>query len=94
MTCCTAPSRRCGPAPRSSSLAGDPATDADLADLEQQLAGRAVDVARIEDGGEVAPLLAPLVATVRGQQLARALARARGLDPDSPPGLSKVTRTR
>jgi len=34
-----------------------------------------------------------IVATVRGQQLARHLSLARGLDPDHPVGLSKVTRT-
>jgi fructoselysine-6-P-deglycase FrlB-like protein len=30
---------------------------------------------------------------VRAQQLSLALARARGLDPDAPAGLSKVTAT-
>lgn len=74
-------------------VTGDPATGADLVALEQALAERDVDLARIEAGSEVAPLLAPIVATVHGQQLARALARARGMDPDSPRGLSKVTRT-
>jgi fructoselysine-6-P-deglycase FrlB-like protein len=37
--------------------------------------------------------LAPIVAVVRGQQVARALALALELDPDHPPGLSKVTVT-
>jgi glucosamine--fructose-6-phosphate aminotransferase (isomerizing) len=37
--------------------------------------------------------LAPVLAVVRGQQVALALARRLGRDPDSPPGLSKVTRT-
>jgi glutamine---fructose-6-phosphate transaminase (isomerizing) len=37
--------------------------------------------------------LAPIVAVVRGQQVARALALALDLDPDNPPGLSKVTVT-
>jgi glucosamine--fructose-6-phosphate aminotransferase (isomerizing) len=37
--------------------------------------------------------LSPIVAVVRGQQVARALALALELDPDSPPGLSKVTVT-
>jgi MFS transporter, SP family, galactose:H+ symporter len=36
---------------------------------------------------------APVVAVVRAQQLALALARRRGLDPDSPEGLSRVTIT-
>jgi glucosamine--fructose-6-phosphate aminotransferase (isomerizing) len=38
-------------------------------------------------------VLAPVLAVVRGQQLALALARLLGLDPDSPPGLTKVTIT-
>jgi hypothetical protein len=32
-------------------------------------------------------------AAIRAQQLALALARRRGLDPDRPPGLGKVTPT-
>jgi glucosamine--fructose-6-phosphate aminotransferase (isomerizing) len=40
------------------------------------------------------PLLAPLLSVVPGQLFASALARARGLDPDSPRGLSKVTLAR
>lgn len=37
--------------------------------------------------------LSPIVAVVPGQLLALAFARARGLDPDAPRGLSKVTLT-
>jgi glucosamine--fructose-6-phosphate aminotransferase (isomerizing) len=37
--------------------------------------------------------LSPLVAIVPGQLWAVALARTRGLDPDRPRGLSKVTET-
>jgi glucosamine--fructose-6-phosphate aminotransferase (isomerizing) len=40
------------------------------------------------------PLLAPLMSIVSGQLFAWALARARGLDPDAPRGLSKVTLAR
>ena len=40
------------------------------------------------------PLLGPLLSVVPGQLFASALARARGLDPDSPRGLSKVTLAR
>ena len=40
------------------------------------------------------PILAPLLSVVPGQLFACALARAKGLDPDSPVGLSKVTRAR
>jgi glucosamine--fructose-6-phosphate aminotransferase (isomerizing) len=39
-------------------------------------------------------LLSPLLSVVPGQLFAAALARARGLDPDHPAGLSKVTLAR
>jgi glucosamine--fructose-6-phosphate aminotransferase (isomerizing) len=38
--------------------------------------------------------LSPIAAVVPGQLFALGLAQARGLDPDKPRGLSKVTRTR
>jgi len=41
-----------------------------------------------------APLLSPLLSVVPGQLFAAELARARGLDPDHPVGLSKVTLAR
>ena len=41
-----------------------------------------------------APLLSPLLSVVPGQLFAWALARAKGLDPDRPSGLSKVTFAR
>ena len=40
------------------------------------------------------PLLSPLLSVVPGQLFASALAQAKGLDPDSPVGLSKVTLAR
>lgn len=40
------------------------------------------------------PLLSPLLSVVPGQLFSGALAQARGLDPDRPTGLSKVTRAR
>jgi glucosamine--fructose-6-phosphate aminotransferase (isomerizing) len=40
------------------------------------------------------PLLAPLLSVVPGQLFAWALAQAKGLDPDHPVGLSKVTLAR
>ena len=40
------------------------------------------------------PLLAPLLSVVPGQLFAAALAQAKGLDADSPSGLSKVTLAR
>jgi glucosamine--fructose-6-phosphate aminotransferase (isomerizing) len=53
-------------------------------------AGAPADVALPPDVPEA---LAPIVAVVRGQQLARELATALGYDPDSPEGLTKVTPT-
>jgi glucosamine--fructose-6-phosphate aminotransferase (isomerizing) len=38
--------------------------------------------------------LSPLLSVIPGQLFALSLARARGLDPDNPRGLSKVTETR
>jgi glutamine---fructose-6-phosphate transaminase (isomerizing) len=40
------------------------------------------------------PLLSPLLSVIPGQLFAWALARARGLDPDAPHGLAKVTLAR
>ncbi|HSD79443.1 MAG TPA: SIS domain-containing protein [Solirubrobacteraceae bacterium] len=81
------------------SVAGPAA--ADVADLVAELRGRGARVHEIADrpGAEL-PIpaglpepLAAIVAVVRAQQLALALARARGLEPDAPSGLSKVTPT-
>jgi glucosamine--fructose-6-phosphate aminotransferase (isomerizing) len=49
--------------------------------------------AGIRLGAPAAPqaILAPLLSVVPGQLFAWALARAKGLDPDAPAGLSKVT---
>jgi glucosamine--fructose-6-phosphate aminotransferase (isomerizing) len=74
---------------------------ADVAELAEQLAGSGVPVLRMsDDPGASIPFpsglpepLAAILATVRAQQLALALARLRGVDPDSPPHLAKVTRT-
>src|SRR5215470_61963 len=41
----------------------------------------------------VSEVTAPILATIRGQQLALAASLLRGLDPDAPAGLSKVTAT-
>lgn len=43
--------------------------------------------------GEAPECLAPVLAVVRGQQLAMSLARLLGRDPDAPAGLSKITPT-
>jgi glucosamine--fructose-6-phosphate aminotransferase (isomerizing) len=74
---------------------------ADVAELAEQLAGGGAPVLRMsDDPGASLPFpsglaepLAAIPATVRAQQLALALARLRGVDPDRPPGLAKVTRT-
>ena len=81
------------------SATGPAATD--VAELAEQLAAAGAPVLRISDDpdasipfpGGLAEPLAAIPATVRAQQLALSLARRRGVDPDQPPGLSKVTRT-
>ena len=72
----------------------------DVREVERVAAGRGAPVARCAPGESDLPLpdgtpeaLAIVTATVRGQQLALALARAHGVDPDTPAGLSKVTAT-
>jgi glucosamine--fructose-6-phosphate aminotransferase (isomerizing) len=82
-------------------LHADGPARADMRDLVDDLRRRGADVAVVADEpGAALPLprgapdaLAPIVAVVRAQQLALALARRRGLDPDAPEGLSKVTVT-
>jgi glutamine---fructose-6-phosphate transaminase (isomerizing) len=74
---------------------------ADVEELAAELERAGTPVLRLADrpdatlpypGGLAEPLCA-LPAAVRGQQLALAVARLRGLDPDEPPGLRKVTPT-
>jgi glucosamine--fructose-6-phosphate aminotransferase (isomerizing) len=72
----------------------------DVTELAALAARRGAPVARCAAGDTELPLpagtpeaLAVVTATVAGQQLALALAEARGLDPDAPEGLSKVTAT-
>jgi glucosamine--fructose-6-phosphate aminotransferase (isomerizing) len=74
----------------------------DLAELEHTLRERGAPLLRLgpDAGAELAipagipEALAPIVTVVRAQQLAREVTLARGLDPDAPPGLTKVTPTR
>jgi glutamine---fructose-6-phosphate transaminase (isomerizing) len=73
----------------------------DLAALAEQLRARGARVLRAsDDGAGDLPFpagpewLAPIPAAIAGQLLALELGLARGRDPDRPPGLSKVTRTR
>jgi glutamine---fructose-6-phosphate transaminase (isomerizing) len=75
---------------------------ADARDLAGRLRAAGAPVARCspEDGADLSlPAEVPwglttFPAVVRGQQLAHALASARGRDADAPPGLTKVTPTR
>jgi glutamine---fructose-6-phosphate transaminase (isomerizing) len=76
-------------------------TAADVADLARDLRGRGADVllAGPVDGSalpwpaEAPEVVAPVLAVVRAQQVALALARRLGRDPDEPGGLRKVTLT-
>ena len=78
------------------------AAAADMAELEDVLRAHGGPLLRLApDPAADLPVpaglpeaLAPIVSVVRAQQLAREVALARGLDPDAPPGLSKVTATR
>jgi glucosamine--fructose-6-phosphate aminotransferase (isomerizing) len=74
---------------------------ADVVSLIEELRARHASVLVVANGegasvwlpDEVVEPLAPIVAVVRGQQLARDLALAIGRDPDRPAGLTKVTST-
>lgn len=77
------------------------ATADDLAGLAAELARRGSPVLLLGPSGKGAipvprlpELLSPIVTIVPGQLLALHAARARGLDPDAPRGLTKVTETR
>ena len=83
-------------------------TFGDLNALFDLLAARKAELVAISDRPEVLAKarvalelppgvpewLSPLVAILPGQLFAGALARSRGLDPDQPRGLNKVTETR
>jgi glutamine---fructose-6-phosphate transaminase (isomerizing) len=72
----------------------------DLVDMLRTEHDAHVLVATSDDGADlplpegVPEALAPIPAAVRGQQIAHALALLRGVDPDAPPHLRKVTATR
>ena len=74
--------------------------EGDVAELVEELKARGAKVFLAADGRGDLPvrpgLAEPLQAiplAVRGQQVAHRLALLRGLNPDAPPGLSKVTMT-
>ena len=78
----------------------------EMTGLARRIAGAGADVYGIGGDDDFAALcrstlpgpslpehLAPFALVVPGQLLVEARARARGLDPDSPRGLDKVTQT-
>lgn len=80
-------------------LVGTGRAGQDTAQLIAEVAGRGVPVVTIGPDGTL-PVpnglpewLAGIPVAARGQQLALAIAVAKGLDPDRPPALSKVTLT-
>ena len=90
----------CGPDTPAILFAGGTVSDDDTRALIPELALRRAPIElvgshpdsvsswpRLSNAGEC------LLATVRGQQIAYFLARARGIDPDHPGGLAKVTLT-
>jgi glucosamine--fructose-6-phosphate aminotransferase (isomerizing) len=83
-------------------LAQDDETRAGLQGLAEELIGRGVDVAvagaTVPGAIELPtvgahPAVAPILLAQSFYRLANAVAIARGMDPDSPPHLQKVTRT-
>jgi len=63
--------------------------------IGEPVVGSAAHVALLElQGDGVDPGLIPLVGVTPLQQIARGLAVRRGVDPDRPPGLAKVTKAR
>jgi glucosamine--fructose-6-phosphate aminotransferase (isomerizing) len=74
----------------------------DVRELAGELESNGATVLRLADDpradlpypGDLPEPLRALPAAVRAQQLALALARRRGIDPDAPAGLRKVTPTR
>ncbi len=67
--------------------------DADVADLRRLLDGRQAETAGLPAPPGLPEPAQVITAVVRGQQLASALALARGTDPDAPAHLTKVTET-
>ena len=71
---------------------GGPA-GADIDDLAAELRTRGAPVHRLRLPTDVPEALLAIPAVVRAQQVALFLARLRGIDPDAPHGLRKVTPT-
>jgi glucosamine--fructose-6-phosphate aminotransferase (isomerizing) len=95
------PIAACGPDAPAVLLAGSGPADADTRDIRQPLAARRARTFLFGTGTDGVDAAWPvsgtatecLLATVRGQQLALALCLQRGIDPDQPAGLNKVTLT-
>lgn len=69
-------------------------TAPDIMSLRETLRARGADVAMLPLPASGLPEPAQAIASVvRGQQVTLSLALARGVDPDAPPGLTKVTPT-
>lgn len=81
-------------------FAGEGPTRASMVELVAELRARGGEVAVVGPGDAdlpvptgIAEALATIPAAVRAQQVARALTLLRGLDPDAPVGLTKITLT-
>lgn len=87
-----------GPRTRVVLLRGPGPADDEMEEVRRRVEARSGVIVEIGPGEEVPyprdlpEPLAVFPATVRAQQIALAAARKRGLDPDQPPGLEKVTR--
>lgn len=82
-------------------LAGSMATDANTLELRSLAEARrapfhlmGTNHASVAGWPALGTMAEGILATIRGQQLALALARELGLDPDQPEGLQKITLTR
>jgi glucosamine--fructose-6-phosphate aminotransferase (isomerizing) len=75
-------------------LRADGPAAADVDEAVAALTERGADIQLMPAISGLPEALAPIAASVRGQQLALELALRKGLDPDAPRGLNKVTITR
>jgi glucosamine--fructose-6-phosphate aminotransferase (isomerizing) len=66
---------------------------ADLASARARLASKGCHVLMLHDTSGLPEALTPITLAVQGQLLAHHVAMARGMDPDRPRALNKVTRT-
>lgn len=72
---------------------GGGAVAADLASLRQRLEAKGCHVLSLTDASGLPEELTPITLAVQGQLLAHHVAAARGIDPDRPRTIQKVTRT-